>query len=102
MTFRSRIATLLVLGAMASGGLGLALTGVAHAQSNFTPCPQSSAESTYAGEGAQVTPFQCEPRTSPGPSLPFTGLDLGLLVAAALVLIAGGTVLRLRLRHGDE
>ncbi len=96
MTFRRRIATLFILGAIASGGITLALSGAAQAQ-----CSQSSAESTYAGQGAQVSQLGgCEPTSSS--TLPFTGLDLGLLVGAALILIAGGTVLRLKLRHGSQ
>jgi hypothetical protein len=99
MTLRSRIATLLVLGAIASGGVTLILAGAAQAAT----CPHSSAGATYAGQGSQVAQLGCSP-TEPtsNSTLPFTGLDLGLLVGAALILIAGGTVLRLRLRHGGR
>lgn len=90
---RRRVATMLVLTTLACGGGSLALTtGAAQAQCG------SSAESTYGGQGTQIVSGPCEPKTS-GATLPFTGLDLGLLIAAGLVLISGGVVLRLRLRH---
>ena len=91
---RRRIATLLVLAVVACGGAPLALApGAAQAQ-----CGQSSAESTYGGQGTQIVSRPCEPSST----LPFTGLDLGLLVAAGLILIVGGTLLRLRLRPGGQ
>jgi hypothetical protein len=94
---RRRIATILILGVVAYCGGSLALAaGAAQAQ-----CSQSSAESTYGGQGTQISQVGCEP-TEPSSTLPFTGLDLGLLVAAGLVLIAGGVVLRLRLRHSSR
>jgi hypothetical protein len=96
MTLRSRIATLFVLGALASGAVTMALAGAAQAQT----CSQSSAGSTYGGQGSQISQTGCEPTSTS--TLPFTGLDLGLLVGAALILIAGGTVLRVRLRHGGR
>jgi hypothetical protein len=93
---RRRIATVLMLCVLSCSGASLALvTGTAQAQCG------SSAESTYGGQGTQISQAPCEP-TAPSSTLPFTGLDLGLLVAAGLVLIAGGTVLRLRLRHGSH
>lgn len=92
---RRRIATVLVLCVLGCGGGSLALvSGSAQAQ-----C--SSAGFSYGGEGNQISQTGCEP-TEPSSTLPFTGLDLGLLVAAGLILIAGGTVLRLRLRHGGH
>jgi hypothetical protein len=97
MSLRRRITTLLTVGAVAYGGGWLALaSSVAHAQ-----CSQSSTEQTYGGQGTQITQTGCEP-IQPSSTLPFTGLDLGLLVGAALILIAGGTVLRLRLRREDR
>ena len=94
---RRRIATVLVLAVVACGGGPLALAvGAAQAQ-----CGQSSAESTYGGQGTQIVSQPCAPKGSDS-TLPFTGLDLGLLVAAGLILIVGGTVLRLRLRHGGQ
>jgi hypothetical protein len=93
---RRRIATLLVLGVLASGGATLALSiGSAQAQC----LSQISSGFTYGGQGTQISQ-PCEPKAAA--TLPFTGLDLGLLVAAGLVLIAGGIVLRLRLRHGGQ
>jgi hypothetical protein len=99
MMTRRRIATILVLAAVACGSGPLALAPVA-AQAQ---CGQSSAESTYGGQGTQIVSQPCEPK-EPASTLPFTGLDLGLLVAAGLVLIVGGTLLRLRLRqdHGGQ
>jgi hypothetical protein len=91
---RRRIATMLVLGAVACGGAPLALAPAA-AQAQ---CGQSSALSTYGGQGTQIVSQPCEPK-EPASTLPFTGLDLGLLVAAGLILIVGGTLLRLKLRH---
>jgi hypothetical protein len=94
---RRRIATTLVLAALALGGGPLALAPVA-AQAQ---CGQSSAESTYGGQGTQIVSQPCEPK-EPASTLPFTGLDLGLLVAAGMILIVGGTLLRLKLRHGGQ
>jgi hypothetical protein len=94
---RRRIATVLVLCVLGCGGGSLAVTPVA-AQAQ---CGQSSAESTYGGQGTQIVSQPCEPKT-PASTLPFTGLDLGLLVAAGLILIVGGTLLRLRLRQEGQ
>jgi hypothetical protein len=94
---RRRIATVLALCVLSCGAGSLALAaGAAQAE-----CGQSSAESTYGGQGTQIVSQPCELK-APASTLPFTGLDLALLVAAGLILIVGGTVLRLKLRHGGQ
>jgi hypothetical protein len=94
---RRRVATVLVLCVLGFGGGSLALAPVA-AQAQ---CGQSSAESTYGGQGTQIVSQPCAPK-EPASTLPFTGLDLGLLVAAGLILIVGGTLLRLKLRQEGQ
>jgi hypothetical protein len=59
---------------------------------------QNSAAGTYGGQGNQITPIGGEP--SSAGTLPFTGLDLGLLVASGAALIGFGVVIRRRLHHG--
>lgn len=86
---------LLVLGAVASWGGSLMFVGAAQAKT----CGQSSAQSTYGGQGQQITQSSC---TAAASTLPFTGLDLGLVVAAGAVLVASGLVVRWRLRHGEK
>jgi hypothetical protein len=93
MIVRRRFATLLISWAIALGGSTLAAAGIAQAKS---PCGQSSAQSTYGGQGQQIA--QCAPVT--GSTLPFTGLDLALVVAAGGILIAAGVAVRLWLSHG--
>jgi len=51
MTIRRRFATLLIFGAIALGPSTLALAGTAQAKSS---CGQSSAQSTYGGQGQQI------------------------------------------------
>jgi hypothetical protein len=96
MTVRRRIATLLILGAIASWGGALGLAGAAQAT---TSCgaPHSSAGSTYAGQGQQISPGGCQ-----SSALPFTGLDLPLVAAAGVILVAVGMVVRWRLRNGGQ
>lgn len=60
----------------------------------------SSAAGTYGGQGHQITPISGEPSSSG--ALPFTGLDLGLLVAAAAVLSGLGLLLRWRVQRGEQ
>jgi hypothetical protein len=96
MTVRRRLATLLIFGAIALGPSTLALAGTAQAKSS---CGQSSAQSTYGGQGQQIAPG-CPPGT--GSALPFTGLDLALVVAAGGILIAAGVAVRWWVSHGGS
>ena len=96
MTVRKRVATLLILGAIAFPASTLALAGTALAKSG---CGQSSAQSTYGGQGQQLGQGGCGPT---GSALPFTGLDLALIVAAAGILLAAGVGVRWWLSHGDS
>jgi hypothetical protein len=95
MIVRRRFATLLISWAIALGGSTLAAAGIAQAKS---PCGQSSAQSTYGGQGQQIAQSGCAPVT--GSTLPFTGLDLALVVAAGGILIGAGVAVRLWLSHG--
>lgn len=100
MTIRKLISTSLVAAVIAFGGTTL-LAGAAQAT---TPCANhSSSSQTYGGQGTQIGQLGCAPSQPTPPSsssaLPFTGLDIGLLVAAGAVLVAGGLTLRWRLQH---
>jgi hypothetical protein len=95
MTIRRRFTTLLILGTVAFGGTALAVAGAAQATGS---CGQSSAQSTYGGQGQQIVKAGCG--ASSGSALPFTGLDLGLIVAAGGLLVAAGVAVRWWLRHG--
>ena len=67
MTVRRRFTRLLILAAIAFCASGLALAGAAHAAGS---CGQSSAQSSYGGQGQQLAQG-CGPTT--GSTLPFTG-----------------------------
>jgi hypothetical protein len=106
MRIRTRITTFFIAGAIACGGWSAPALA---ASSHSTTCgiSKSSAATAYGGEGTEVTQVPCakpSPPTKPTVSsaLPFTGLDLGLLIAAGAVLVAAGVVLRWRLRHGGQ
>jgi uncharacterized membrane protein len=96
MTVRRRFATLLIMGAIALGGSTLGLAGTAQASS----CGQSSAGSAYGGQGQQLSQGPCQ--TTSGSALPFTGLDLALVVGAGGILIGAGVAVRWLLRHGGQ
>jgi hypothetical protein len=106
MRIRIRIITFVIAGAIACGGFSASALAATHS----TGCTsKSSAESAYGGEGTEITQLGCEAKRSTPPSeptassaLPFTGLDIGLLVAAGAVLVAAGLTLRWRLRHGER
>jgi len=106
MRIRSRFITFIIAGAIAGSGFSAS----ALAASSHTTCgtSTSSSSSTYGGQGTQVGQVACASQSAPpseptaDASLPFTGLDIGLLVAAGAVLVAAGTVLRWRLRHGTQ
>jgi hypothetical protein len=57
--------------------------------------------SAYGGQGLQITPITPSPTTSSS-TLPFTGLDLGLVFAAAFVLITAGALVRWHLHRGGR
>jgi hypothetical protein len=95
MTVRRRFATFLIFGAIALGPSTLALAGTARAKSS---CGQSSAQSTYGGQGQQIAAGGCPAAT--GSALPFTGLDLALVVVAGGILIGAGVAVRLWVSHG--
>ena len=95
MTSRRCVTTLLIAGASAYVLLSLVVAGAARAAGECGAA-QSSAASAYGGQGTQIT--QGCPS---GSTLPFTGLDLGLLVAAGAVLVLAGIVIRWRLRPGE-
>ncbi|HZO77119.1 MAG TPA: hypothetical protein VFB39_03685 [Solirubrobacteraceae bacterium] len=109
MTLRKLISTSLIAAVIAFGGSTLALAGVAQAASSCGSS-QSSSSQTYGGQGTQIGQLGCKSqatevstKTSTASALPFTGLDIGLLVAAGAVLLSAGLVLRWRLRqHGGE
>lgn len=51
----------------------------------------------YGDRTEQFDPTNCPPSDPPATgSLPFTGLDVGLMAGAAGVLLAGGVMLRRR------
>jgi hypothetical protein len=107
MRIRTRIITFVIAGAIACGGLSASALAATH--STGCSSSKSSAASAYGGQGTQITQLGCEPKSSTPPSeptassaLPFTGLDIGLLVAAGAVLVAAGLTLRWRLRHGER
>lgn len=66
----------------------------------------SSSASAYGGQGLGLTPIAPHPGGPPDGTLPFTGLDLGLVLGAAAILVLSGGVLRWRLhnvgRGGDS
>jgi hypothetical protein len=95
MTVRRRFATFLILGAFAFGASTPVLIGAAQAKGS---CGQSSAQSTYGGQGQQISQSGCAAAT--GSALPFTGLDLALVVAAGGILISAGVAVRWWLSHG--
>src|SRR5258707_13811965 len=95
MTVRRRFATLLIFGAIALGPSTLPLAGTEKAKSS---CGQSSAQSTYGGQGQQIGAGGCPPAT--GSTLPFTGFDLALVVAAGGILIGAGVAVRWWVSHG--
>jgi hypothetical protein len=98
-----------VAAVIAFGGSALALTAVAQASSSCGSS-QSSSSQTYGGQGTQIGELGCKSqatevsaKTTSASALPFTGLDIGLLVAAGAVLLSAGLVLRWRLRqHGEQ
>ncbi|HEY1590380.1 MAG TPA: hypothetical protein VGF81_01200 [Solirubrobacteraceae bacterium] len=71
------------------------MAGTAQAKSS---CGQSSAQSTYGGQGQQIAGGGCSPAT--GSTLPFTGFDLALVVAAGGILIGAGVAVRWWVSHG--
>lgn len=106
MTIRKLISTSLIVAAITFGGSTLALAGLAQAQSSCGSSQNSSSQ-TYGGQGTQVGQLGCASEvsstTTSSSSLPFTGLDIGLLVLAGVVLVSAGFVLRWRLRqHGGQ
>lgn len=104
MTIRKLISISAITAVIAFGGSTLALAGVAQAASTCGSS-QSSSSQTYGGQGTQLGQLGCKQQvsTTTASSLPFTGLDIGLLVAAGAVLLSAGLVLRWRLRqHGAE
>jgi hypothetical protein len=106
LTGRKLICTSLIAATIAFGASALALTAVAQASSSCGSSQNSSAQ-TYGGQGTQIGQLGCAQKasqtTTSASALPFTGLDIGLLVAAGVVLLSGGLVLRWRLRqHGSE
>lgn len=56
-------------------------------------CGTSSAVDAYGGAGAAVAQTSCQQATS-GSGLPFTGLDIGLIVAGGLLLVVVGLLAR--------
>jgi hypothetical protein len=100
MTIRLRITTFVVAGVLACG---LVAPAFASAQSS-SQCgtTTSSSASTYGGQGTQISQIACPGEPTASSALPFTGLDIGLLVAAGAILVAAGIVLRWRLRHGAQ
>ena len=104
MKIRARLTTFLLAGVFACGALSAPALAATHSTGCHTS--KSSAASAYGGEGTQITQLGCQSTSAAPPSqptasstLPFTGLDIGLLVAAGAVLVAAGMVLRWRLRH---
>jgi hypothetical protein len=59
----------------------------------------SSSASAYGGDGIGITPIAPH---SPDGTLPFTGLDLGLVFGAALILIAAGVLVRWQLQRSGH
>ena len=106
MTIRRLILTSLIAATIAFGGTAVALMGVAQASSTSCGSSSSSSSQTYGGQGTQVGQLGCPsstPTASSSSSLPFTGLDIGLLATAGAVLVGAGLTLRWRLRqHGSQ
>jgi hypothetical protein len=94
MINRHRIAALMVTAMIAlfSPAAALAQGTSYSAQAGGT----SSAASAYGGQGNGLTP------TGGSPSLPFTGLDIGLLVGAGCILFGIGAAARWHLRRGSD
>jgi hypothetical protein len=104
MRIRTRITMFCIAGAIVCAGWSAPALA---ASSHTCGTSKESAATAYGGEGQEITQVPCakpSPPTTPTVSsaLPFTGLDLGLLIAAGAVLVAAGLVLRWRLRHGAE
>jgi hypothetical protein len=72
----------------------LATAGPASAQD----CNKSVTVDQYGDRIEQLSSTTCDPGDPPAGALPFTGLDVGLMVGAAGVLVAGGVFLRRRSR----
>jgi hypothetical protein len=106
MRIRTRITTFIIAGVFACGAWSApALAASSHSAACGTS--KESAATAYGGEGTEITQVPCAqpgPPSTPSASsaLPFTGLDVGLLIAAGAVLVAAGMVLRWRLRHGAQ
>ena len=63
-------------------------------------CPTSVTLDQYGDRTEQFDATHCTPKDPPDPgTLPFTGLDVGLMAGAAGVLLAGGVMLRRRGRY---
>lgn len=58
---------------------------------------QSSSAAAYGGQGNQITSISEPPGQG---QLPFTGLDVAVLLGVATLLICMGALLRWRLRRG--
>lgn len=86
--YRQVLALAFVLVAM------LATAGPASAQD----CNKSVTVDQYGDRIEQLSSTTCDPGDPPAGALPFTGLDVGLMVGAAGVLVAGGVFLRRRSR----
>ena len=102
MSTRRFITTSLIAATIAIGGSTVALASVAQATSSCGTSHSSSSQ-TYGGQGTQIGQLGCRAaaKTSSASALPFTGLDVGLLVAAGAVLLCAGLVLRWRLRQQE-
>lgn len=61
-------------------------------------CSKSVTVDQYGDRIEQLNSTTCDPGDPPAGSLPFTGLDVGLMVGAAGVLLVGGVYLRRRSR----
>ncbi len=103
MNVRRLLTTSLIATVIAFGGTSLALVSAAQAASSCGSSHSSSSQ-TYGGQGTQLGQLGCKSAAKTTAStLPFTGLDIGLLVVAGMVLLSAGLVMRWRLRqHGAE
>ena len=80
----------------------LAFAGPASAQvSSATQDQYSPSNERFAGSTGGDPSDPSDPSDTVG-SLPFTGLDLGLMGGAAVTLLAGGVLLRRRGNPGEE
>lgn len=67
------------------------------APASAADCPTSVTLDQYGDRTEQFDATHCTPKDPPDPgTLPFTGLDVGLMAGAAGVLLAGGVMLRRR------